>query len=565
MKNRLFVVGWLAVGLAVALLLGCTPPAARALLEGKRYLDEGNYPKAIARLQTATASLKTNAHAWNYLGLAYHASGSPLEAVEAYRTALKLDQDYVEVHFNLGCLCLEQNRADLAKPELIVYTLRRQSEAAGFLKLGHCHLQLREFAAAEKSFSEAVRLDPDNADALSGLGLTRFHRGQPKEAAKLLESALKLNPEHESALVNLAIINHQSLTNKATALQRYREYVAAGKAQNDLGQVAGIIRQLEQDLSPPPVSDVAASAPRRPSPPGKFSIISDSPAVILTNKPPAVAQVRSQEVARVEKPVVVTPPPSAPKAVVRPPAPRAKTAPPTASVPAQVVRLDPEPPVKAAVDVAVPKSESIVGTPNVGTGKIEDRVIVAPAPAAEPGEFEDNKWPQYPKYAYQKPTGKPSGDRGEAEKVFSRGAEAERLGQLDRAKEAYRQAIEADPSYYDAYYNLALVSLRSGDLKGALSASELALAIRPESLDARYNFAIALRRSSFPRDAAREFETLLRQHPKDSRVHFGLASLYSQELQDIPKAREHYEKSLEIAPAQPQAAAIRFWLKENPR
>src|SRR3954462_9401695 len=103
---------------AVTVLAGCTPAGPKALLDGKRLLEQGNYERAIEKLKLATSLLATNAQAWNYLGLAYHQAGQPVEAVEAYQKALKLNHDLVIVHYNLGCALLEQNKLEPARNEL---------------------------------------------------------------------------------------------------------------------------------------------------------------------------------------------------------------------------------------------------------------------------------------------------------------------------------------------------------------------------------------------------------------------------------------------------------------
>src|SRR5438105_3718543 len=54
----------------LALLAGCTPPGPRALLQGKKLIEQGKYPAAVTKLEAATSILGTNAQAWNYLGLA---------------------------------------------------------------------------------------------------------------------------------------------------------------------------------------------------------------------------------------------------------------------------------------------------------------------------------------------------------------------------------------------------------------------------------------------------------------------------------------------------------------
>ena len=82
--------------LLLVLLAGCAPPGPRALLEGKRLLDQGKYPQAIEKLRAATSLLEgTNALAWHYLGLACQEAGNAAEAERAYLKALTLDQDSV--------------------------------------------------------------------------------------------------------------------------------------------------------------------------------------------------------------------------------------------------------------------------------------------------------------------------------------------------------------------------------------------------------------------------------------------------------------------------------------
>ncbi len=156
----------LALVLSFAVLFtGCTPDGPRALLAGKRLIDQGKYPQAVQKLRTATSLLASNAQAWNYLGLACHHAGEAAEAEKAYQRALALDHDLTEAHYNLGCLWLAQNKPDSARTELMAFTLRRANSAEGLLQLGAAQLRSaeleptmqarsRELVAAEKSFQK---------------------------------------------------------------------------------------------------------------------------------------------------------------------------------------------------------------------------------------------------------------------------------------------------------------------------------------------------------------------------------------------------------------------------
>jgi Flp pilus assembly protein TadD len=250
---------------ALALLTGCTPPGPRALLDGQRLFDQGKYPQAIEKLRTATTLLATNApacaQAWNYLGLACHHLGNADAAAAAYQRALSLNHDLSEVHYNLGCLWLEQNKLEAARAELTAYTLRRSNSLEGFLKLAAVQSQSRDFSAAEKSLNDALRLSPQNPEALNGLGLLRLQQRRPTEAEQCFNRALKQRPDYRPALLNSAIVAHQYLKDLPQALQRYRECLALKPPPANLEALAATVRQIELELTPP--ARPASSRPPR--------------------------------------------------------------------------------------------------------------------------------------------------------------------------------------------------------------------------------------------------------------------------------------------------------------
>ncbi len=210
----------------IALLSGCAPPGPQTLLDGKRLLDEGKYPQAIAKLEMATTLLATNvqasAAAWNFLGLAYQHSGNGAKADAAYRQALKLDPKLAEAHYNRGCLWLGQPGLEIAKGEFTAYTLSRGDSVDGFLMLGNVQLLAarpasvqargRELEAVENSFNQALQLSPQNPEALNGLGMAKVQRGRAgdiSEAEKYFKAALNQRPGYAPALLNLAILSQQ--------------------------------------------------------------------------------------------------------------------------------------------------------------------------------------------------------------------------------------------------------------------------------------------------------------------------------------------------------------------
>ena len=257
---------WLPI-LLLAAVAGCTPAGPRALREGKRLVEQGKYPQAIEKLQTATSLIgSTNALAWEYLGLAYHHAGNLGDAEKAYQQALKLNHDLSEARYNLGCLWLAQNRLEAAKAEFTACTLSRPNDVEGFLQLGAVQLRTREPSAAEKRFSDALRLSPHNPEALNGVGLARLQRGRAGEAAQYFDDALKQQPDYRPALLNLAIVAQQYLKDRQLALEKYREYLSLRPPPANAEALAATVRQLEQELNPPgrraATNELAQPSPR---------------------------------------------------------------------------------------------------------------------------------------------------------------------------------------------------------------------------------------------------------------------------------------------------------------
>src|SRR6266853_1565423 len=314
----------------VLLLSGCTPPGPRALLEGKRLLEHGKYSQAVEKLKSATTLLPTNAHAWNYLGLACHYAGRVEQAEQAYKRALALNRDLTEAHYNLACLWLAQNRSEkteAAKTELLAYTLRRGNSAEGLLKLGLAQLRSRELVGAEKTFTDALRLNPQSPEGLNGLGLVRAQRGHGDEAVKLFRSALKAQPDYRPALLNLAIVSEEYLKDRPLALQKFREYAALKPAPQEAQAVRLLALQIEQELNPPPRPTVT-----NPAPLAKTNTTLPKPAVTNLSRTVIAPKVDPPTSSPKAQPVTAAPPP----------------------INFETVKLSAEPVFKPAQDISVP-------------------------------------------------------------------------------------------------------------------------------------------------------------------------------------------------------------------
>jgi tetratricopeptide (TPR) repeat protein len=185
-----------------------------------------------------------------------------------------------------------------------------------------------------------------------------------------------------------------------------------------------------------------------------------------------------------------------------------------------------------------------------------ERAPVVSEPAADtPSPF--------PRYRYRALGKFKNGDRNLAERALDEGYQAHTRYRFGEAIGAYQRAIQSDPSFFDAHYNLGVAAFENGDLPLALSAYETALAIQPDSLKARFNFASTLEHAGYPRDAADELEKLVVHHQAEVRIHSALGNLYARKLGDPGRARIHYLRVLELDRRHPEATAIRYWLESH--
>jgi tetratricopeptide (TPR) repeat protein len=168
-----------------------------------------------------------------------------------------------------------------------------------------------------------------------------------------------------------------------------------------------------------------------------------------------------------------------------------------------------------------------------------------------------------PRYAYRTLEIQPQGDRAEAQRLVARGLQAQQAFRTTEAMDLYTEATRVDATLFEAHYNLGFLAFQEGQITNAIAAYETALAISPASVRARYNLALALDRAGFYIDAVRELEKVAATGSAEPMVHLALGNLYSERLRNPARAREHYERLLELEPRNPNATAIRFWLERN--
>jgi len=160
-------------------------------------INAGQYDKVIEALNTKSfRQMEYDPEIWNYLGVAYMSKGDFEKALEAYKMALSLDNEYSVVFNNLGTVYLS----------LFLKTKNSQS-----------------YRESIQNFKKAIELDPDYATAYNGLGGAYLQVGNLDGAIYCLEKAVELQPDFSNAIYNLGL-TYLEKGYKERALDVFKRY-----------------------------------------------------------------------------------------------------------------------------------------------------------------------------------------------------------------------------------------------------------------------------------------------------------------------------------------------------
>ena len=156
-------------------------------------------------------------------------------------------------------------------------------------------------------------------------------------------------------------------------------------------------------------------------------------------------------------------------------------------------------------------------------------LIVAPIGAAEKGELAAGR----------------SEESIPALKYLGRGAELERIGDMEGAISYYRGALRADPSYADGHLFLGLALAKIGRHKEAIDLLKKAVDLNPDQPTFRLLLGHAYARGGLYDEAVRSYRQALIIKPDYAIVHLYLGGVL-EEAGQTSQAMEEYNKFLQL-------------------
>lgn len=200
------------------------------------YYQRGNMGVALEELRIAAAADPSYASAHSMFGLVYMELRELPLAEQSFERALRLSPNDGDINHNYGWFLCQTKR----EPDSIKYFLQairnplyptpwRSYSAAGL-----CTLRANNLKEAEEFFQRALRLEPDEPQALLSLGQIRYQQGNMDEARKLVSRHNKLlNPSAESLWLALRIERKlgQRVAEQSYANQLRRRYPGSAEYQ----------------------------------------------------------------------------------------------------------------------------------------------------------------------------------------------------------------------------------------------------------------------------------------------------------------------------------------------
>jgi type IV pilus assembly protein PilF len=227
--------------LAAAILAGCVhagssgrpiDPVAAAdsnVKLGVAYMNQGKLDLAKEKLEKAAKQDPKSADAQFALGELYNRLKQPREAERAYRSAMSLAPDKLEIVNGYATFLCTNGQVDRALAEYgkLINNPLYGRQAAAATNAGMCLRDYKRHADSVRYFEMAIAKQPDWFDAVVQLADVQIQLGNPAAARK-------------------AVDDYQSMRNSATVLLLG---VRAAVAQGDCNAAEVYARKLRNDFS----------------------------------------------------------------------------------------------------------------------------------------------------------------------------------------------------------------------------------------------------------------------------------------------------------------------------
>ncbi len=207
---------------------------------------DGNYGKAKQFYTEALLQRPNDARVLTGLGFAQIETGEAAAAQESFRKAIVADPSYTDARFDLATLLLQHGDAAGAEWEFRQLLTLNATDPVTHSGLGCALLAQGKADAAKAELQTALKLDPNNFDALYNLGQIAGDAGAYPEAQSFFMRAAAARPDADAERM-LAI----TLAAQGEAAAALPHMQAAARLAPDDAEVKRLLAKLQTELASP--------------------------------------------------------------------------------------------------------------------------------------------------------------------------------------------------------------------------------------------------------------------------------------------------------------------------
>jgi len=220
---------------------------------GLLYYEKNFLEDARRYLEQAAALDPGSGRTWNNLGLTLRKAGDVAGAERAFRRALEIAPDDVQVANNLALLYIGGQRWTEAVSLLTSVTARASGDALGWLNLGLAQRGAGDRVAAAASLQRVLALDADNRQTLAAraaayLAIVRYEQGDGAAAVAAARQALGWRPDDVDAWIYLGLAQQQQ-KDAAGARESFQRAATLDPARPEIHNNLGTVLVALGDLT----------------------------------------------------------------------------------------------------------------------------------------------------------------------------------------------------------------------------------------------------------------------------------------------------------------------------
>ena len=246
---------WFVPASAVVLIFGgCSgSPGTREFNAGVREYEQGNFVHAKSHFDKAIHAPGNEAGAavWNYLGCTAWQLRQLTAARDAFEASLRFDSGYAAAQYNLAALYAAGGNSSQAIALLLQVAAHEPARAEPLELLGQLYLSHQMWLEARHMLLEALTRAPKSPGLLTRLALAELGSGDQRRAVLLLNQALDSDPKYPPALFDLALIYHQSYSDKVQAAALLRRFLAAAPHEEHAENARQLLATIGAPTVPP--------------------------------------------------------------------------------------------------------------------------------------------------------------------------------------------------------------------------------------------------------------------------------------------------------------------------